>query len=307
MKRLFLVALILLVLVFSIISCTATPAPTSTPMPAPTPTPAPQPKPPNAPSTLSAKAVSQSTVKLQWIDNSDNEDSFKIYRDNNLVATARANVTTYQDTGLKPATSYKYMVKAYNQVGESKASLCTVRTPNPPITVRLDRIGVYDNRETWTRGEDGEVYVGIIVTDGNTIVEERFPEGEGQHYKLEKNETVDIGTTVFSVDEVGDYIRIAAVGYEDDGGQGEMLLYQALGVAGEAYISGGAATLLEMTDSSLGNLLAKIFGAEDDWLGSYERSWNYDDNWGIGNYQDIALEDERGILCLRLWFTITSR
>lgn len=261
--------------------------------------------PPNAPYNLSAEAVSQ-TIVLHWIDNSDNEEGFRIYRDNRIIATVGANSNTYPDTGLEPATTYHYVVKAYNQAGGSGASLCTIRTPNPPITVRLDRIGVYDNREPWLRGEDGEVYVGIIVTDGNTIVEKRFPEREGQHYKLAKNETVDIGTIIFSVDEVGDYIRIAAIGYEDDGGPGEMLLYQALGVAGEAYISGGAATLLEMTDFSLGNLLAKLFGAEDDWLGSYEDSWDSNNNWGIGRYRDVACEDERGVLCLRLWFTIES-
>jgi hypothetical protein len=197
-------------------------------------------------------------------------------------------------------------VKAYNQAGESEASLCTVKTPNPPITVKLHRIGVYDNREPWTRGEDSEVYVGIIVTDGNTIVEERLPAGEGQFYKLKKNEIVDVGVTIFSVDEVGDYLRIAAVGYENDGGPGETLIYKALGVAAESYISGGTASLLEMTDFSLGNILGKLFGAEDDWLGSYEKAWESTNNWGIGRYNDIVCEDERGIQCLRLWFTIGS-
>ena len=281
-------------------------APARAPVTVPRPTPLPTPTPPSAPSNLTADAVSQSQVELHWFDNSDNEEGFEVYRDNEVIAILPANTTAYEDTGLRAATTYQYVVKAYNQAGESGASLYTVRTLNPPITVRLDRIGVYDNREDWTRGKDGEVYVGIIVTDGNIILQERFPQQEGQHYKLEKNETVDIGTIIFSVDEVGDYIRIAAIGYEEDGGQGEMLFYQALGAAGEAYISGGASTLLEMTDFSLGNLLAKLFGAEDDWLGSYEQSWSYDNNWGVGKYEDIALEDERGILCLRLWFTIES-
>ena len=53
MKRLFLVGLILLVLVFSIISCTSTPAPSPAPSPAPTPeptqTPTPEPEPAPAP------------------------------------------------------------------------------------------------------------------------------------------------------------------------------------------------------------------------------------------------------------------
>ena len=299
-------AIVLLVLLLAMTGCTSRTGPTQAPPSASTPSVSQKVTPPSAPVNLTANAVSQSTVNIQWLDNSNNEQGFRLYRDNNPIATLPTNTTTYQDTGLKPATTYQYVVKAYNQSGESGSSLCTVRTPNPPITVRLDRVGVYDNREDWTRGKDGEVYVGIIVTDGNTIVEERFPEREGQHYKLEKNETVDIGTIIFSVDEVGDYIRIAAIGYEDDGGQGEMLLYQALGAAGEAYISGGAGTLLEMTDFSLGNLLAKLFGAEDDWLGSYENAWGSDNNWGIGQYTDIVLRDERGVDCLRLWFTIES-
>ena len=261
---------------------------------------------PNAPYNLTAEAVSYSTVKLQWIDSSDNEEGFRIYRGNDIVATVGPNINIYQDTGLRPATTCHYVVKAYNQAGESATPVCAVKTLNPPITVRLDRIGVYDNGEHWLRGGAGEVYVGIIVTDGNTVVEKQFPEGEGQFYKLYENETVDVGTIIFSVDEVGDYVRIAAVGYEADGGPGETLIYQALGAAAEGYLSGGAASLLEMTGSGLGNILAKLFGAEDDWLGSYENAWDSDSDWGIGRYTDITCEEEDGTLGLRLWFTIES-
>jgi len=263
--------------------------------------------PPTAPSNLSTEVISQSTVKLYWIDNSDNEEGFKIYRDNNIVATAGINITTYQDTGLRPGTTYKYMVKAYNRTGESGTLLCTVRTPNPPVTVRLNRIGVYDNRETWTRGKDGEVYVYVVISDGMKTPERmRFPKQEEQHYKLEKNETVDIGAIIFSVDEVGDSLTLTVIGYEDDGGGFEPLLYKALGAAIESQMAGGAGGLLEAFNFSLGGLIGEIFGAEDDWLGSYERTLNYNNNWGVGKYEDIALEDERGIQCLRLWFTITS-
>ena len=282
-------------------------APAPAPAPAPMPKPEPAPTPPLAPSNMTADAVSQNTVRLRWIDNSDNEKDFRIYRGNNLIATVDANTTTYQDTGLKPATTYKYMVKAYNQAGESGAALCTVRTPSPPITVRLDKIGVYDNRETWTRGKDGEVYLYIVVSDGRKTTERmRFPQREEQHYKLEKNETVNIGAIIFSVDDVGDSLTLTVVSYEDDGGGFEPLVYKALGVAIESQVAGGTGGLLEAFNLSLGGLIAQLFGAEDDWLGSYERTWDHDSNWGIGKYDDITLEDERGIQCLRLWFTITS-
>ena len=242
---------IMVLLVLLVISLPACGGGGYSPAVAPSPSP---PTPPSAPYNLTADAVSQSQVELHWFDNSNNEDGFRIYRDNNVVATVGANVTIYLDTGLEPTTTYQYVAKAYNQVGESEASLCTVRTPNPPITVRIDRIGVYHNGEHWLRGV-GEVYVGIIVTDGRTTVEKRFPAGEGQFYFLYENEITDVGATIFSVEEVGDYLRIAAIGYEDDGGPGETLIYQALGAAAEAYISGGAASLLEMTGSGLGNIL----------------------------------------------------
>jgi hypothetical protein len=305
-KTLIIAAVLLIAVVLLNGACASKKIPTPTLATAPSKTTTSLPMPPSAPSNVTAEAVSPSQVRLRWLDNSNNEQGFTLYRDNKVIANLPANTSVYEDADLKPAATYYYMIKAYNETGESGTSSCSIRTPNPPIAVRLDKIGVYDNREDWARGEDGEVYVGIIVTDGKTIVEKQSPEGEGQHYKLKKNETVDIGTTIFSVDEVGEYIRIAAVGYEDDGGQGEMLLYQALGAVGEAYISGGASTLLEMTDISLGNLLAKIFGAEDDWLGSYENAWGSGDNWGIGQYQNIVLKDERGVDCLRLWFTIES-
>jgi len=264
--------------------------------------------PPNAPYNLTAVAISQSQVELHWFDNSNDEEGFRIYRDSNLIATPGSNVITYLDTGLEPATTYQYVVKAYNQVGESGTSLCTIRTPNPSITVRLDRIGVYDNRETWTRGKDGEVYVYIVVSDGKKATEKmRFPQQEEQHYKLEKNETVDIGAIIFSVNEVGDSLMLTVIGYEDDGGGFEPLVYEALGVAIESQMAGGAGGLLEAFNLSLGGLVAQLFGAEDDWLGSYERTWNQANNWGIGRYTDIACEDERGVLCLRLWFTIGSQ
>lgn len=178
--------------------------------------------------------------------------------------------------------------------------------PNPPITVRLNRIGVYDNGESWLRGAHGEVYLYIVVSDGNIVEQKRFPPQEEQYYSLAKDEMVDIGAAVFSVDEVGDSLTIAAIGYEEDGGAFEQLVYQALGLAIESQTAGVAGRLLEPFDLSLSELIGKFFGEEDDWLGSYERTWSSDNYWGIGNYTDIACEEKDGTLGLRLWFTIES-
>jgi len=78
---------------------------------------------PDAPSGLSASALSSSQVLLTWQDNSDNEDGFKIERDDGTgfqeIATISANQTSYLDENLSPSTTYAYQVKAYNSAGES--------------------------------------------------------------------------------------------------------------------------------------------------------------------------------------------
>ena len=88
-------------------------------------TPAP-PSPPAAPSTLTATPVSSSQINLSWMDNSNNEDGFKIERcigagcsNFSPLAQVAANVTTYSDTGLSPSTTYRYRVYAFNDGGNS--------------------------------------------------------------------------------------------------------------------------------------------------------------------------------------------
>ncbi len=266
------------------------------------------PAPPSAPSNLSVASITQSSARLSWSDTSDNELGFRVYRNAAVIATVGPNSNTYSDTGLQSATQYRWTVVAHNEVGDSPSLAVAARTLNPPITVRLDRIGVYDNGEIFLRDlNGGEVYIGIVVTDGNTHQEWRLPATEGGFYTLYDNDVKDLGQTVFSVDQVGDHLRIAVVGYEDDGGTGETLLTQALGMAIGAYM-GGADTLLGGIAGSggFGNILARLIGASDEFLGSYENAWRQESNWGIGTYADISCNNGQSRDILRLWFTISS-
>ncbi len=77
---------------------------------------------PDAPISLSGQALSTSEIELNWTDNSDDEDGFRIYRDGSEVATVGANVTSFKDTGLSAGTTYTYYVAAYNTHGESSSS-----------------------------------------------------------------------------------------------------------------------------------------------------------------------------------------
>lgn len=73
----------------------------------------------NAPSNLTATALSSSRIDLKWTDNSGKESGFKIERRTDttsftVIATVGANTTSYSDTGLNRRTRYYYRVRAYN-------------------------------------------------------------------------------------------------------------------------------------------------------------------------------------------------
>ena len=84
---------------------------------------------PNAPSSLTATAISTSQINLAWTDNSANEDGFKIERCTGTgctnfvqIAIVGANVRNYSNTGLNKNTTYTYRVRAYNASGNSAYS-----------------------------------------------------------------------------------------------------------------------------------------------------------------------------------------
>jgi len=92
---------------------------------------------PAAPTALQAVAApSPARVTLTWADAATTETGFKVERKTTAtgvweqVATVAANVTTYTDAPVAPATVYVYRVRATNAGGESAASNeATVTTP----------------------------------------------------------------------------------------------------------------------------------------------------------------------------------
>ena len=188
------------------------------------------------------------------------------------------------------------------------ASPSQSKTPNPAISIRLDRIGVYDNREDILRGAEGEIYVYVAVYDKKKPAQKlRFPQSSGQYYKLAKNATIDINSIVFTTPEVGNNLGLTIVGYEDDGGGYEPLVYKALGAALEAVVSSQTRGISELFNLNLAKSVGNFMGDADDFLGTYEKTFSVKDNWGIGEYTDIACIDERGEKCLRLWFSILNQ
>ncbi|MCF2488886.1 fibronectin type III domain-containing protein [Dyadobacter sp. CY347] len=95
--------------------------------------------PPNAPENLVAISISTTQINISWQDNSLNESGFQLERSLDGVnftklADLTANIKSYQNTGLKPATEYHYRVRAVNAAGASAYSnVGSATTDNIPV------------------------------------------------------------------------------------------------------------------------------------------------------------------------------
>lgn len=91
---------------------------------------------PTAPSNLTATVLGSTSIRINWVDNSSNEDKFMIDRSTNGGAnwlvrdSVAANVQVYTDVGLTQNTQYCYRVYAKNCVGTSAFSnvICSTTT-----------------------------------------------------------------------------------------------------------------------------------------------------------------------------------
>jgi uncharacterized repeat protein (TIGR03806 family) len=81
-----------------------------------------------APSGLNAAAVSSSQISLAWADNGDNENAFRVERSADgttgwlEIASIAPDVTTAIDSGLQPAQTFHYRIRATVPSGDSAVS-----------------------------------------------------------------------------------------------------------------------------------------------------------------------------------------
>jgi fibronectin type 3 domain-containing protein len=97
------------------------------------------PQPPAGPTGLAATVLSDTSVRLSWIDNSQNETQFNVQRRSYpsgtfaIVGVVGTNVTTWTDAGLAPNTSYEYKVRAIGDAGGSTFSNTVIATTQSGI------------------------------------------------------------------------------------------------------------------------------------------------------------------------------
>jgi len=262
--------------------------------------------PPIAPSGLTGQVVSHSQITIHWVDNSKNEDGFRIYRNGALLESVGPDITTFQDNELNYATVYSYLVTAYNEYGETECSTTApIKTLNPPIVVTLGGIGVIFDHDPSMKGA-GEIYVYIVITDGTDEPRLIRVPSSGT-IDLSDNESREARQQLFAADSVGDELRIAAVAFESDDPAVAQLV-ELLANTLVSYLSGGVseavnvlAVLLQSQPSENEETYQEMAeSTADDFVGAIEQTWTSAENWGIGSHADIRNGD------FRLWFTIST-
>jgi hypothetical protein len=128
----------------------------------------PDPDVPDAPTDFAAIADGTTQIDLAWTDNADNESGFVVERGPSAeqfdyVIEVSANVEAHSDTGLTPATTYHYRMRAVNATGESANTPVVSATTDPAPTAPdapsgLQAVAVSSRRIdlTWVDNSDDE-------------------------------------------------------------------------------------------------------------------------------------------------------
>lgn len=120
---------------------------------------------PNAPSWLTATALSSTQIQLTWTDNSTDETRFYIERKTGVSGTysqityVGTDATSYTNTGLTQNTEYYYRVRAYNASGYSAYSneeAAMTPTLNAPSNLTVTLLSSYQIGLTWTDNSSDE-------------------------------------------------------------------------------------------------------------------------------------------------------
>lgn len=130
---------------------------------------------PAMPSGLTATAVSATTIRLQWMDNSANESGFTVI-DGSMSRNAGANATTFDWGGLAPGTSTCFKVRSFNSAGVSafepvaQPGICATSLSAAGPAAPSDLLATPDNpntiRLTWTDNSSNESGFTITTAGG---------------------------------------------------------------------------------------------------------------------------------------------
>lgn len=129
---------------------------------------------PLPPTALTGTVASTSQINLTWTDNSTNETGFKIERKTGtgtyeVVGTTATDITTFNNTGLTPNTTYTYRVYSYNAVGNSLSYTNEVTLTTNALLELPNLTTTAASSITQTTASSG----GNISSDGGAVITAR--------------------------------------------------------------------------------------------------------------------------------------
>jgi hypothetical protein len=141
---------------------------------------------PLAPTNLTGSVISTTQINLNWTDNATNEDGYKIERKTGsgnyaVVGSTASNMTTFNDLGLTPNTSYTYRLYAFNSAGNSTqySNEVTISTQDSiPSWLTNGLVGYWpfngNANDESGNGNDGTVNGATLASDRNGGVNKAF-------------------------------------------------------------------------------------------------------------------------------------
>jgi chitodextrinase len=137
---------------------------------------------PSAPSSLVGVSNTPTSITLNWSAATDDDGvaGYRIYRDAAAIpiATTAANVLTYTDSGLVPASTHTYSVTAYdfvnNESARSPAATVTTMTDtsSPSIPLGFSATAISDTRInlSWSVSTDNVAVTGYKILRNQTQI-----------------------------------------------------------------------------------------------------------------------------------------
>jgi uncharacterized protein len=141
-------------------------------------------EPPNQPTNLEVTEIYENDLVIKWIDNSDNEDGFKLERRKSgqgkfdIITTLPKNMTAYRDEKLETNTTYYYRIYAYNSEGSSAPSnTIEAKTKSgnvPPENLVIVIVLKIGSKTISINGKDSAMDVTPTIIQGRTLLPIRY-------------------------------------------------------------------------------------------------------------------------------------